>query len=60
MNQQIGVSDKELAKEVREMVRLLNELLEQASSRGLTVDLSINTVYKNIHSVAVNKIIQKL
>lgn len=44
----------------REYFEVLNELLEQASSRGLTVDLSINTVYKNIHSVAVNKIIQKL
>lgn len=60
MKTEIGISNKELANQIREIAKMLNDLLEQAKNKGLAVDISINPHYKNMKSIMIDKIIQPL
>jgi len=55
-----GISNQELATEIREMTSLLNRLLEDAKGKGLEVEVSINSHFKNIKTISIGKITQSL
>ena len=55
-----GISNKELAKQIRQMAAMLNDLLNEAKEKGLEVDVSINSYYKSMKTVTIGNIIEKL
>ena len=55
-----GITEKELATEVKHMVELLNEILIDAQKKGLKIDIFINTHYQNCNTVQIRSITQKL
>jgi len=58
MENTIGIQPKELAKQIREQVEVLNELLTEADKKRLDVKISVNTHFKN--HVVVGQITQQL
>jgi ribosome-binding protein aMBF1 (putative translation factor) len=60
MEKTAGISDKELASQIKEAANLINQLLEEAQTKGLKVDISINPHYKNIKTVTIVSIIKNL